>query len=253
MTEISYNRIADKSTHRKPFMVTQQAVNMPDDENDEFRILGFTEREVELILMSVQCIKGSNRFKAGWEVSYASRSPVLEECNPVNNARNSQVGMKDFANLTNTSIAGARAQWRDLISRLMKLPRLPNQSPSPEPRGEAEETIEDCIVVRGETDDESASVVATESDEQQEREAKRKTKTRSKGKQVAKPSVLDSLEAGPDREVDMGATNEAQARSEDDGVAGPSKIEDRTNQAWADIGDGMNEEIWNEMGDKLAL
>lgn len=249
MTKISYNRFTDKSTQRKPVMVKQQAVNMSDDEKDEFRILGFTEHEVELILMSVQCIKGSNRFKAGWEVSYAFRSPVLEVCNLVNNARNSQVRMKDFANLTNTSIAGARAQWRNLSSRLMKLPRLPSQSPSPEPRGEAE----DCIVVRGETDDESAADVATENDEQQEREAERKTKTRSKGKQVAKPSVLDSLEVGPDSEVDIGATNEAQARSEDDGVAGPSKIEDRTNQAWADIGDGMNEEIWNEMGDKLAL
>lgn len=47
---------------------------MSDDENDGIRILGFTEHEVELVLMSIQCIKRSKRYAVGWEVSYAPKS-----------------------------------------------------------------------------------------------------------------------------------------------------------------------------------
>lgn len=39
-------------------------------------ILGFTKREVELVLMSVQCIRPNRRFKIGWEVSYKLRPQI---------------------------------------------------------------------------------------------------------------------------------------------------------------------------------
>lgn len=52
-------------------MTEQQDSNMSDDESNGIRILGFTEHEVELVLMSVQCIKGSDRYKTGWEVSHS--------------------------------------------------------------------------------------------------------------------------------------------------------------------------------------
>ena len=48
------------------------SINMPSD--DGIRILGFTEHEVELVLMSMQCIKASKRFTVGWEVSHVPRS-----------------------------------------------------------------------------------------------------------------------------------------------------------------------------------
>lgn len=163
--------------------------------------------------------------------------------------------MKDFADVTNNSVRGARAQWKDLNSRLMQLPRLHSKSPSPEQRGESEEIIEDCIIVRDEVDDESAAYDEDEGNKKDGRKAKRKVKTRSKGKQkqVAKPSVLDDI--GVDSEVDdsVGATNDGQVRNTGDEVAQPSTSEDRTKQAWDDIGDGLSEEKWNEMGDKLAL
>lgn len=230
-------------------MVKQRASNMSEDENDGIRILGFTEHEVELVLMSVQCIKGSKRFMVGWEVSSAANLPVLEECNPAHKSIDSQVGMKDFANLTNTSITDARAKWRDLSSRLMKLPRLPSKSPSLSPRDESEGSIEDCIIVRDEMDKSSSG----ECDEEGECKTKRKTRSRKKGKQVAKPSVLDSIEAEVDSEDNVGATDEGRSKSDDDGILEPPANEDRTKQAWAEIGDDMTEEKWNEMGDELAL
>lgn len=222
-------------------MAKTRASNRSEDENDGIRILGFTEHEVKLVLMSIQCIKGSKRFSVGWEVSFVHNFPLLGDRNRIHNARKSQVGMKDFANLTNTSIPDARAQWKDLSSRLMKLPRLPSKSPSPEPRDESEDIIENCITVRDEMDDESSSSsgAAEESDEEAEREAERKARTRRKGKQVAKPSVLDSVDV--------------ELESENDGVLEPAANEDRIKQAWAEIGDGMTEEKWNEMGDELAL
>lgn len=70
MTEIPYPHTDPKADiHQKPNMVKQQASNMSEAENDGIRILGFTEHEVKLVLMSVQCIKGSKRFTVGWEVS----------------------------------------------------------------------------------------------------------------------------------------------------------------------------------------
>lgn len=42
---------------------------MSDNKNKYIRILGFTEDEVKLVLMSVQCIKTSKRYARGWEVS----------------------------------------------------------------------------------------------------------------------------------------------------------------------------------------
>lgn len=48
---------------------------MSDDESNGIRILGFTKHEVELVLMSVQCIKGSDRYKTGWEVSHPPSGP----------------------------------------------------------------------------------------------------------------------------------------------------------------------------------
>lgn len=161
--------------------------------------------------------------------------------------------MKDFANLTNTSIPDARAQWKDLSSRLMKLPRLPSKSPSPEPSDDSDEITEECIIVRDEMDYESSSGAAEEGDEEGECEIKRKTRSRKKGKQVAKPSVLDSIEAEVDSEDNVGATNEGRSKSDDDGVLETPANEDRTKQAWAEIGDDMTEEKWNEMGDELAL
>lgn len=66
---------APTKTHR---MVKQPARNMSDDEDDGVRILGFTEHEVELVLMSVQCIKPSQRYAVGWEVSHDPQ-PELEK------------------------------------------------------------------------------------------------------------------------------------------------------------------------------
>lgn len=70
MTEIPYPHTDTKDDiHQKLIMVKQRASNMSEAENDGIRILGFTEHEIELVLMSVQCIKGSKRFTVGWEVS----------------------------------------------------------------------------------------------------------------------------------------------------------------------------------------
>lgn len=163
--------------------------------------------------------------------------------------------MKDFADLTNNSAREARAQWKDLSSRLMKLPRLPSKSPSPEQSGESEEIIEACIIVKDGMDDESSADDDDERDEENGRKAERKAQTKRKGKQkqVAKPSVLDNLVVDSEVEDNVGATDNTQVRSSGNEVTEPSTSEDSTKQAWADIGDGMSEEKWNEMGDKLAL
>ncbi|KAK7701880.1 hypothetical protein SLS64_010014 [Diaporthe eres] len=201
-------------------MAEKWASNMSDDENDGIRILGFTEHEVELVLMSIQCIKRSKRYAVGWEV-----------------------GMKGFADLTNNSVSDARARWKELSSRLMRLPRLPSRSPSPEQRDESEQ-IEDCIVVKDEMDDESAADDdADEHDDEDGRKAKRKVKTKSKGKQkqkqVAKPSVLDNIGINSEVEDNVGPTNNTYVRSSGNETAEPSSSEDRIKKAWDSIGDGM--------------
>lgn len=145
--------------------------------------------------------------------------------------------MKDFADLTNSSVPDARAQWKELSSRLMRLPRLPSRSPSPEQRGESEEIIEDCIIVKDEMDDESAADDAGEPDEEVGRKAKRKVKTKRKGKQkqVAKPSVLGDIGINSEVEDNAGPTNNTYGNE----AAEPSSSEDRTKKAWDNIGDGM--------------
>lgn len=149
--------------------------------------------------------------------------------------------MKDFADLTNNSVPDARARWKELSSRLTRLPRLPNRSPSPEQRDESEQ-IEDCIVVKDEMDGESAADDdADEHDDEDGRKAKRKVKTKSKGKQkqVAKPSVLGNIGINSDIEDNVGPTNNAYVRSSGNETAEPSSSEDRIKKAWDSIGDGM--------------
>ena len=67
-----YHRTPSEST-KAPLMAKTQAKHIPDGENEGIRILGFTEHEVELVLMSVQCMKRSKRFAVGWEVGYVPR------------------------------------------------------------------------------------------------------------------------------------------------------------------------------------
>lgn len=57
-------------------MSKERSSNMSDDDNDGLRILGFTEHEVELVLMSIQCIKRSKRYAVGWEVSHGPKSQL---------------------------------------------------------------------------------------------------------------------------------------------------------------------------------
>lgn len=145
--------------------------------------------------------------------------------------------MKDFADLTNNNIPDARAQWKDLSSRLMGLPRLPSKSPSPEQRDESEEIIEDCIIVK----DESAADDADERDEEDGRKAEPKVKTKRKGKQkqVAKPSVLDNIEINSEFENSVRPSNDTHAGSSENEAAEPSTREDRIKKAWDNIGDDM--------------
>lgn len=147
--------------------------------------------------------------------------------------------MKDFADLTNNNVSDARAQWKDLSSRLMRLPRLPSRSPSPEQRDESEKIIEDCIIVKDEMDAESASDDADERDEDG-RKAKRKVKTKRKGKQkqVAKPSVLDNIGFNSEAEDNGGSSTNTHVKSSGNEAAEPSS-ENRTKKAWDNIGDGM--------------
>lgn len=151
--------------------------------------------------------------------------------------------MKDFAGLTNNSVPDARAQWKELSSRLMKLPRLPSRSHSPEQRGESEEIIKDCIIVKDEMDDESAADDAGEPDEEVGRKAKSKVKTKRKGKQkqkqVAKPSVLGDIGINSEVEDNAGPTNNTYGKRSGNEAAEPSSSEDRTKKAWDNIGDGM--------------
>lgn len=149
--------------------------------------------------------------------------------------------MKDFADLTNNSVPDARAQWKDLSSRLMRLPPLPSKSPSPEQRDESEEIIEDCIIVKDEMDDESAAYDADERDEDDGRKAKRKVKAKKKGKQrqVAKPSVLDRIGINSEVEDNVGLANNTHAGSSENEAAEPSTREDRIKKAWDNIGDDM--------------
>lgn len=148
--------------------------------------------------------------------------------------------MKDFADLTNNSVPDARARWKELSSRLMRLPRLPSRSPSPEQRDDSEK-IEDCIVVKDDMDDESAAQYADEHNEEDGREAKRKVKTKSKGKQkqVAKPSVLDNITVNSEVEDNVRPTNNTYVRSSGNETAEPSSSENRIKKAWDSIGDGM--------------
>ncbi|KAI3398076.1 hypothetical protein diail_9829 [Diaporthe ilicicola] len=157
--------------------------------------------------------------------------------------------MKTFADLTNTSIVTARAQWKDLNSRLMKLPRLSRKSPSPRPNEESEDmTTQDCIIVRDEIGNAPAA------GDESEREAKYKTKAKGKRKQVAKPSIIDDEDYDLDEEEDRtGAKMMAKAKGKGAVVAKQSVSDDSTKKAWADVGDGMDEEKWNQMGDKLAF
>lgn len=67
--EIPYHRTASESTHTKHLTIKEPIINMPEDKKHDTRILGFTKDEVELVLMSVQCIRPSKRVGAGWEVS----------------------------------------------------------------------------------------------------------------------------------------------------------------------------------------
>lgn len=153
----------------------------------------------------------------------------------------SQVEMKDFADLTNTSVRDARAQWKDLSSRLMELPRLPGESASSEQRGDSEEVIQDYIVVKDEADDVSAAEEADGRKKEDERKARREARTRSKAKQAAKPSILDSLEADLDGEDSIEVTNNTNAKGNRNGVIDSPNSGDSTIQAWADIGDGSKQ------------
>ena len=83
MTKVTFPHTdAKDNIHQKPIRVKNQASIMSEAENDGIRILGFTEHEVELILMSVQCIKGSKRFTVGWEVS-CCRSSRRRRAQPI--------------------------------------------------------------------------------------------------------------------------------------------------------------------------
>lgn len=164
--------------------------------------------------------------------------------------------MENFASLTNTSVRDARAQWKDLSSRLMKLPRLSSEKPHPQVRDGSEEVIEDCIVVKGESGDESYGEDADGDGAEGGQKAKRKVraKGKGKGKRVAKPSILESLEVDIEEEHNVGVADvEAQIESKGGEGSEPPMDEDRTKRAWDKIGDDMTEEKWNEMGDQHAL
>lgn len=162
--------------------------------------------------------------------------------------------MENFASLTNTSVRDARARWKDLSSRLMKLPRLLSEKPPSHTREESVEVIEDCIVVKGESGDESYDEGADGGGVEGGQKAKRKAKGKGEGKRVAKPSVLESLEVEIDEEHNVGAMDvEAQVESKGGGSPEPPIDEYRTKTAWDKIGDDMTEEKWNEMGDEHAL
>lgn len=162
--------------------------------------------------------------------------------------------MENFASLTNTSVRDARARWKDLSSRLMKLPRLRSEKSPPHARDESEEVIEDCIVVKGESGDESYDEDADGGDAEGGQKAKRKARAKGKGKRVAKPSILENIEVDIDEEHNVGATGgQAQAGSKGGGSPESPIDQDRIKKAWDDIGDDMTEEKWNEMGDEHAL
>ncbi|KKY33197.1 hypothetical protein UCDDA912_g06796 [Diaporthe ampelina] len=118
--------------------------------------------------------------------------------------------MKDFANLTNTSVPNARAQWKDLCSRLMELPRLPRENPSPEQPDGPEEIIQDYIIVKDEVGDASAADDADERDKEDELKARRKARTKRNAKQAAKPSILDGVGVDLDGEDNTEVTKKGQ-------------------------------------------
>ncbi|KAJ0122919.1 hypothetical protein J7T55_011380 [Diaporthe amygdali] len=203
---------------------------MSDNKNKDIRILGFTEDEVKLVLMSVQCIKTSKRYARGWEV-----------------------GLKEFADLTNTTVPAARAQWKDLNGRLMALPRLPDKSLSLEPHDEAEEIIEDCIFVGSEMGNEAVDDGAHGRDEEDKVKTRSKVKTRGGLKQVAKPSLFEDDGFDLDEDDNSGSMKNSKGKSKKKEVLKRPIDKNSTNQAWDEIGDGMTEEKWNQMGDRLAL
>jgi hypothetical protein len=140
--------------------------------------------------------------------------------------------MKNFADPTDTGISDARARWKDLSSRLMKLPRLPKKGTSSERRHESEEMIKECIIVKDEAGDLSSA------DDSDGRKAKRRVKTHRKGKRVAKLFVLDGLGCRPEVEDIIGATNKFEVKRSGNEVTEPFNTEGRTKKAWADTGDG---------------
>lgn len=150
--------------------------------------------------------------------------------------------MKDFANLTNTSVPNARAQWKDLGSRLMELPRLPRENPSPEQRDGPEEIIQDYIIVKDEVgSDASAADDADERDKEDERKARRKARTKRNAKQAAKPSILDGVGVDLDGEDNTEVTKKASEEvKRNQNIDSPIR-QDRTIHAWADIGDGSKQ------------
>ncbi|KAL1865891.1 hypothetical protein Daus18300_007003 [Diaporthe australafricana] len=199
---------------------------MPEDKKNDTSILGFAKDEVQLVLMSVQCIKPNKRVGSGWEV-----------------------GMKKFADLTNVNIVTARAQWKELNGRLMKLPRLTRESSPLNQDAKSEDIIEDCIIV-GER---AAAAADNDRDEEDERETKDKVNMKGKRRQIAKLSMIDNDDYDLDEEDQSGGRMTSQLKGKGKKVAKPSISGDSTEQAWADIGDGMSEEMWNQMGGELAL
>lgn len=165
------------------------------------------------------------------------------------NMHKTQVGTKKFADLTNMNTVTAKAQWKELNGRLMKLPRLPRESPPLNQDDIFEDIIEDCIIVGGK----AAAAADNNRDEEDEREAKDKINKKGKRRHIAKPSIIDDDDHDLDEEGESGRIMTSKFKDKGKKVAKRSISEDSTKQAWAEIGDGMSEEMWNQMGDELAL